>query len=115
MPESYVVLADAEFDAGTWESAGIVMPEDASYVRIRMERHGWPSHEGKSILHCRVWASYRKDKYGFLIGFTAGAAPENECWVCRKLKPQYKTNPRKVKVSVDFDVPLHTRIIAEFW
>lgn len=115
MQPEFHVLADAEFDAGTWESAGIVVPEEASFVRIRMERHGWPAHDGKSIVHCRVWASYKKDKYGFLIGFKAPTAPEPECWAYRKLKPPYKTNPRKVKVSVDFDVPLRTRIIAEFW
>jgi len=112
-----IVLEDTiEIKKGAYESALLVVPDDTSKMMLRMERMGWPVSDVKNILHCKVWISYTGGrKFHFLIGFTANGNDEPECAVWRGIKPKYKTNGRMIKVTMECDCDIKTRLVTEFW
>lgn len=111
----FTVLEDSGLGAGIHETAGLVVPEWSERICVRMKRFAWPVTDKKYIVRCQVWISYNGGrKFSLLVGFTAAADAMEECSASRRMKPQYKTNDRVVKVIIEAEVPLKTGVELEF-
>lgn len=105
-------------EAGTYEYQPLVVPDTAVGVSVKLSRKSWPD-TGSNIVNCQIWISYDGGrKYSFLVGMHAAGgdikdSPESACG--RKIKPQYKTNARMVKVVVVNSEMLTSDINIEFW
>lgn len=105
-------------EAGTYEYQPFIVPETTRGVSVKLARKSWPD-TGSDIINCQIWISYDGGrKYSFLVGMHAvggdiSDSPESACG--RKIKPQYKTNPRMVKVIVISKELLTSDITLEFW
>lgn len=119
-----VVVVDRDFEAGTFESAGFVIPDGTTALCMRAIRKNWPMGAGKHVINCQAWISYDGGrKYHFLVGFRAqggdfirlDGSVATESSAGRHIKPKYKTNDRMFKIVVVTETPLAATILAEMW